>query len=316
MRRLAVLAVTAAMLFLAAPGATASPTDATPPSAPTNTAAMALSSTSIQFAWSDNSNNEDGFRIYRWTAPAGSPWVVAGTTGPNATTFVDTALQPSTRYFYYACAYNVAGETCPAGYLDATTPSGLPTAPANTTATALSSTSIRFAWSDNSDNEDGFRIYRWSVPDGENWVVAGTSAPNTTTFTNAGLQPSAHYFYYACAYNAVGEVCASGRVDATTSSGLPTAPTGTTATPGNALAQVSWTASSSDGGSPITSYTATASPGGATCSTSGLSCTVNGLSNGTAYTFTVVARNVRGPDRPQRPRRPSLRGPRRVPRPP
>ena len=37
----------------------------------------------------------------------------------------------------------------------------------------------------------------------------------------------------------------------------------------------------SNGGSPITGYTATASPGGVTCTTSSLSCTVSGLTNGT-----------------------------------
>ena len=37
------------------------------------------------------------------------------------------------------------------------------------------------------------------------------------------------------------------------------------------------------------------SPGGRTCATSGLtSCGITGLTNGTAYTFTVVARNPRG----------------------
>ena len=51
---------------------------------------------------------------------------------------------------------------------------------------------------------------------------------------------------------------------------------------GNAQVALTWTAPTSDGGSPITGYTATASPGGATCSTTGaLGCTVSGLTNGT-----------------------------------
>jgi hypothetical protein len=74
------------------------------------------------------------------------------------------------------------------------------------------------------------------------------------------------------------------------------APSKVVAVPGNASAAVSWTAPSSNGGSPITSYTAIASPGGKTCTwtTGPLRCTVSGLVNGDPYTFTVTATNVAG----------------------
>jgi peptidoglycan/xylan/chitin deacetylase (PgdA/CDA1 family) len=82
--------------------------------------------------------------------------------------------------------------------------------------------------------------------------------------------------------------------DGTTAT-VPGAPGTPTGAPGDSRVSVSWTAPSSDGGSPITGYTVTASPGGATCSTTGaLSCMVTGLTNGTAYTFTVKATNSVG----------------------
>ena len=72
----------------------------------------------------------------------------------------------------------------------------------------------------------------------------------------------------------------------------PTVPLSVAATAGDESAVVTWNAPAQ--GAPILSYTVTASPGGETCTTTSTTCTFENLTNGTAYTFTVVARNGGG----------------------
>ena len=75
---------------------------------------------------------------------------------------------------------------------------------------------------------------------------------------------------------------------------VPNAPTIGTATGGSAQASVAFTAPANTGGSVITSYTVTSSPGGITGTGASSPIVVTGLANGTAYTFTVVATNIYG----------------------
>ena len=83
---------------------------------------------------------------------------------------------------------------------------------------------------------------------------------------------------------------------------VPNAPTiGTATTTGSTTATVSFTQPGNNGGLPITSYTATSSPGGITGTLSQAgSGTINmtGLSQGTSYTFTVTATNSIGTSSP------------------
>ncbi len=77
---------------------------------------------------------------------------------------------------------------------------------------------------------------------------------------------------------------------------VPPAPSMNRAIAGNASALVAFTGPAANGGSAITSYTATSNPGGITgqCNAPCSSINVTGLSNGTSYTFTVTASNAAG----------------------
>jgi hypothetical protein len=79
----------------------------TPPAAPTNLVATAVSQSQIDLTWTDNAYNESGFEIER--SPDGSAWVWLATVGANVTSYPDTGLDPETTYYYRTRAFNGAG---------------------------------------------------------------------------------------------------------------------------------------------------------------------------------------------------------------
>jgi hypothetical protein len=74
----------------------------------------------------------------------------------------------------------------------------------------------------------------------------------------------------------------------------PSAPLNITAIAADSQAMVSFGAPATDGGSPITLFTVTSTPGSIRASGSSSPIQVFGLSNHVSYTFTVVATNARG----------------------
>ena len=92
-------------------GASATNGPATPPSSPTALAAAALSNSQISLSWTDNSADEDGFKIERKTGANGMYAQVA-TVGVNATGYTDSAgLSASTLYYYRVRAVNPSGDS-------------------------------------------------------------------------------------------------------------------------------------------------------------------------------------------------------------
>ncbi len=80
-----------------------------------------------------------------------------------------------------------------------------PAAPTNSTATVLSSSSIRLNWTDVA-GETSYNIMNWTSATG--WVSIGTAAQNAVTVNVTGLSPSTIYYHSVCAVNAAGSTCA------------------------------------------------------------------------------------------------------------
>jgi hypothetical protein len=125
-----------------------------------------------------------------------------------------TGLTPSTTYHVRAYATNNGG-TAYGNDESFITGNLILAAPSDLSATAESGSQIRLGWTDNSNNEDGFKIER--SPDGSsNWTEIFATGANVNSFQNTGLAASTSYHYRVRAYNADGNSGYSNTAMATT----------------------------------------------------------------------------------------------------
>lgn len=170
------------------------------PVAPSNLAADAESSTQITINWSDNSDNEEGFKIER--SPNGTTdWTEIATVGSGITNFQNIDLTPSTTYYYRVRAFNPGGNSGYSNTASATTKINVPVpaAPTDLYADAISGSEIYLSWTDNSNNEVGFIIERAGAS--MTWREIAIVGFDTAYFLNAGLTPSVTYYYRIRAFN-------------------------------------------------------------------------------------------------------------------
>ena len=189
------------------------------PTTPSGLTATPVSATQINLAWTDNSNNETGFKIERQTGGGSFSQIAA--TGTNVKDYNDASVSPSTTYTYRVRAYNGSGDSTYSNSVTVTTGSAGqgPTAPSNLTATGISDTQINLSWTDNSSDETGFKIERQTG--GGSFSQIATVGTNVTTYNNTGLTPGTTYSYRVRAYNGSGDSAYSNTISASTPQ-LPT----------------------------------------------------------------------------------------------
>lgn len=263
--------------------------NAVAPSAPTIGTAVPLNA-SATVAFTDNSNG--GATITNHTATS-SP---GGFTGTSATSPITvTGLSNGTPYTFTVTATNSAGTSSASSASNSVTPY----VPATSfTFTGPSSGNVRsastnFTVTPNSTYNGTITI----TPSGAGstglspvvltWALSSAAQTFTITPLDAGaitLTPTNS-----------GSLSNPSNLTYTASAVVPLAPGMGLAEPSLGSARVTITAPTNNGGSTITLYTITSSPGGKTATlTSPGTASVTGLTNGTSYTFTATATNSVG----------------------
>lgn len=117
-----------------------------------------------------------------------------------------------------------------------------PNPPANLTATALSASRIDLSWSDLSDNERGFNIYR-SSNGGSSLTYLGSVAANVSTYSDTSVAPNGAYMYQVEAFTTSFSAL-SNTASAVTPDGISLSGSGSKRR-GKAIADLTWIGGSS-----------------------------------------------------------------------
>ncbi|MEJ6979706.1 fibronectin type III domain-containing protein [Pedobacter sp. P351] len=259
------------------------------PAAPTGLTATA-GDTQAALSWTAVSG-ATSYNVKRATTTGGPYTTVV--TGVTAANYTNTGLTNGTPYYYVVSAVNGVGEGANSAQVSATpqaTPP--PAAPTGLTATA-GNVQVALSWTA-STGATSYNVKRATVTGGPYTTIA--TGVTTTTYTNTGLTNGTVYYFVVSAVSAAGEGTNSAQVSATPlATPPPAAPTGLTATAGNAEVALGWIASSG-----ATSYNvkrATFTEGPYTTVATGVTATSytnTGLTNGTLYYFVVSAVSAAG----------------------
>ncbi len=161
------------------------------PLAPSDLKAKPACSCAAKLTWKDNSNNEDGFEIYK----NGKLICVKGADETSATI---SKLSAATTYTFEVKAKNASGKSSPV--VVQFTTQGVKTKPAAPTQLEVISKNdkaVRLKWKDNANNESGYEIYK-------NGVLLKVISPSCSCTMIGDLDPNESYTFEVKAVNDLG----------------------------------------------------------------------------------------------------------------
>ncbi|HMG19616.1 MAG TPA: fibronectin type III domain-containing protein [Gemmatimonadales bacterium] len=207
------------------------------PAAPSGLTASPIDQPAIDLSWTDNSSVEDGYAVYRGIPNVEAYRKVADVPA-NSMAYRDAGVSADITYRYYVQATRDGGESYSTNIASTVVATVAPNAPVEVHPIPWGSTAVGVIWTDNSTNEEGFRVDR-STDGGASWVTVGTSwfaAYYPYQFVDGGRITEEQVCYRVIAYNRAGDSPASDPGCTTP----PAAPTNLTATRSPEGVLVTW----------------------------------------------------------------------------
>jgi alpha-tubulin suppressor-like RCC1 family protein len=261
------------------------------PGAPTiGTATVSVTTATVPFT---APTINGGYAITSYTATS-SPGGRTGTLNQAGSGSISVSgLSANTAYTFTVTATNVIGTGTASAASNSITTATVPGAPTGVSAT-ISLTTATVSYTAPASN-GGATITSYTATSSPDGYTGSVSQAGSGSILVYNLTKGTAYTFTVVATNGAGSSSASTASGSVTAQGVPNAPTiGTVTASTAASVTVPFTAPTNNGGSAITSYTATSSPGGLTGTLNQAgsgSITVSGLTTSTAYTFTVTATN-------------------------
>jgi fibronectin type 3 domain-containing protein len=176
------------------------------------------------------------------------------------------------------------------------TPEPPPAVPADLAATPGNAV-VTLAWTA-STGATAYNVKRATTSGGPYTLLAQLAAATSNGYTDSSVTNGTAYYYVASALNAAGESANSAQASATPSApGVPlppAAPTNLTATPGNAVVTLTWTASTGATGYNVKRATTSGGPYTQIAAPTSPTYTDSSVTNGTTYFYVASALNAAG----------------------
>ena len=176
--------------------------DSVPPAAPSGLSVTAVSSSSIDLSWDNNTEEDfDSYTVRRATTTGGPYTTIA--TRATSSNYSDTGLAPETTYYYIVIAKDKSSNSSEnSNEVSATTTTDRdtipPAAPSGLSVAKVSGRAINLNWDDNTEEDfDSYTVKRATTSGGPYTTIA--TGVTSSNYSDKGLAPETTYYYIVIA---------------------------------------------------------------------------------------------------------------------